>query len=246
VTALVGILLAAKGWWAPPPSATLQIQFSGLPVNQSVAADVFDVDAFDTTAATVASLHAKGRRVVCYIDAGTWENWRPDASQYPAVVKGKSNGWPGEKWLDIRRLDILGPILRARMDMCVAKGFDGVEFDNVDGYANKTGFKLKGSDQLAFNRWLAAEARARGLGVGLKNDLDQIPQLVSSFDFAIDEQCFQYSECDRLAPFTDAGKAVFEIEYKLATTRFCTQSLALGLTSLRKHLSLDAWRQACS
>ena len=39
------------------------------------------------------------------------------------------------------------------------------------------------------------------MSVGLKNDLDQVPELVADFDFAVNEQCFQYEECDRLAPF---------------------------------------------
>jgi hypothetical protein len=235
----------ASTWWAPSPGATFQLQFSALPVDQSVAADVYDIDLFDNSAAVVASLHAAGRHVVCYVDAGTRENWRPDAKQFPKSVLGKGNGWPGEKWLDIRRLDVLGPILGARLDLCAAKGFDAVEFDNVDGYANKSGFKLTGTHQLAFNQWLANEAHARGLAAGLKNDLDQVATLVFSFDFAINEQCFQYGECDLLSPFVAAGKPVFEIEYKLATTRFCAQAVALRFTAMRKHLSLDAWRQAC-
>jgi hypothetical protein len=249
LAALLSLSLAgsapASTWWTPPPGSTFQLQFTSLPVDQSVPADVYDIDLFDNSAAVVASLHAAGRHVVCYVDAGTWENWRPDAAQFPKSVLGKKNGWPGEKWLDIRRLDVLGPILGARLDLCAAKGFDAVEFDNVDGYANKSGFKLTGANQLTFNQWLANEAHARGLAAGLKNDLDQVSKLVSSFDFAINEQCFQYDECDLLAPFVAAGKPVFEIEYKLSTTRFCTQAVALGLTAMRKRLSLDAWRQAC-
>jgi hypothetical protein len=236
----------ASGWWAPPPGSTFQLQFSGLPVDQSVPASVYDLDAFDTDASTVAALQGAGKHVVCYIDAGTWEKWRPDASQYPKKVLGRKNGWPGEKWVDIRRLDVLGPILDARLDMCAAKGFDAVEFDNVDGYTNKTGFTLTYADQLAFNRWLAGEAHARGLGVGLKNDLDQVPDLVGDFDFSIDEQCAQYSECDALSPFVTAGKPVFEIEYKLQLAQFCPQAQALGFAAMRKHLSLDAWRDPCS
>jgi len=241
---LIGGSAGAAGWWAPPPGSTLQIQFSGLPVDESVPASVYDLDAFDTDAATVSSLHAAGKHVVCYVDAGTWEKWRPDADVYPKKVRGKSNGWPGEKWLDIRRLDVLGPILSARLDQCVSKGFDAVEFDNVDGYANKTGFKLTAGDQLTFNRRLASAAHAHGLGVGLKNDLDQIPDLVSDFDFAIDEQCAQYDECDALTPFVTAGKPVFEVEYKLATAKFCPRAAALGFAAMRKHLALDAWARA--
>jgi len=241
----VGGSAGAAGWWSPPIRSTLQIQFSGLPVDRTVPASVYDLDAFDTGAATLSSLHAAGRHVVCYVDAGTWEKWRPDAARYAKTVRGKSNGWPGEKWLDIRRLDVLGPIVGARVDLCAAKGFDAVEFDNVDGYANKTGFKLTAADQLAFDTWLAHAAHARGLGVGLKNDLDQIPDLASSFDFAIDEECAQYKECDALTPFVSAGKPVFEIEYKLARSAFCPRAAALGFAAMRKHLSLDAWREAC-
>jgi hypothetical protein len=241
---LAGGTAGAAGWWKPPLGSTLQVQFGG-DVDQSVQASVYDLDAFDTDAAAVSSLHAAGRHVVCYVDAGTWEKWRPDAGLYPKEVKGKANGWPGERWLDVRRLAVLGPILDARLDLCAAKGFDAVELDNVDGYANRTGFELTAADQLAFDTWLADAAHARGLGVGLKNDLDQVPQLVSSFDFSLDEQCAQYKECDALSPFVAAGKPVFEIEYKLKTSRFCAQAAALGFSAMRKHLSLDGWRQPC-
>ena len=47
-----------------------------------------------------------------------------------------------------------------RLDLAAAKGCDAVDPDNVDGYANPTGFDLTGDDQLAFNRWLA-EGRSR-------------------------------------------------------------------------------------
>ena len=236
---------AVSPWWQPPLDSTLQIQFSGLPVDQSVDASVYDLDAFDTDASTVAALQATGKHVLCYVDAGTWENWRPDAAQYPKSVRGRKNGWHGEKWLDIRRFDVVAPIIDARLDLCVAKGFDGVEFDNVDGYSNRTGFNLSAADQLLFDGWLATAAHARGLAAGLKNDLDQVPDLVGLFDFAIDEQCAQYRECDLLTPFVAAGKPVFEIEYNLPTSRFCPQAAELGFAAMRKHLSLDAYREAC-
>jgi hypothetical protein len=211
----------------------------------TIPADIFDVDMFDTTAETVDLLHAGGRKAICYVDAGTSEDWRPDAAAIPDAVKGKSNGWPGEQWLDIRRIDILGPILEARMDLCKAKGFDAIDPDNIDGYTNDTGFPLTYDDQLRFNSWIAAAAHAHGLAVGLKNDLDQISDLVASFDFAVDEQCFQYKECDAVRPFIQAGKPVFEIEYKLETERFCDRANALNFNSLKKNLSLDAVRAAC-
>jgi hypothetical protein len=109
---------AATPSWVPSPSDTWQYQLQGT-IDRTVDADVFDVDAFDVTKATVAALHAKGRHVVCYVDAGSWEPYRPDKDKYPKSVIGKAvEGWPGERWLDIRRLDILGPILDARIARC--------------------------------------------------------------------------------------------------------------------------------
>ncbi len=86
---------------------------------------------------------------MCYLSAGTYENWRPDAAAFSKQIIGKADeGWTGENWLDIRRIDLLAPILQARLDLCKAKGFDAVEPDNVDGYQNETGFPLTAADQL--------------------------------------------------------------------------------------------------
>jgi hypothetical protein len=222
-----------------------QWQLTGT-IDQTVNAQMFDVDLFDTPAQTVASLHAAGRRVVCYVSAGTFENWRPDASLFPAAVKGSSvSGFPDEQWLDVRQWSVLQPILEARMDLCTSKGFDGIELDNVDGYENHSGFPLTAADQLTFNRALASSAHARNLSAALKNDIDQVADLVGQFDWALNEQCFEYDECDALQPFLEANKAVFNVEYNLATSSFCPKADALGFSSMRKHLSLDAYRVPC-
>jgi regulation of enolase protein 1 (concanavalin A-like superfamily) len=235
---------SSGGIWTPAVVTPWQWQLTGT-IDQSVNASMYDIDLFDTPATVVASLHAKGRKAVCYMSAGTWEDWRPDASAFPASVLGSGNGWPGEKWLDIRRLDVLGPIMGARMDLCKQKGFDGIEPDNIDGYSNNSGFPLTGQDQITYNKWLAAAAHARGLSIGLKNDLEQVSQLVTTFDWAINEQCFEYNECNLLAPFTQAGKAVFVVEYALSTTQFCDKAVALKFNALKKTLNLDASRTAC-
>ena len=95
--------------------------------------------------------------MICYIDVGTAENWRADYSSFPASVLGNSNGWPGEKWLDIRQLSVLEPIITARFAMCKTKGFDAVEPDNVDGYENDSGFPLSARQQLTYDEWVAGE-----------------------------------------------------------------------------------------
>lgn len=239
----VGPADAASAVWVPRPGTTWQWQLSGK-VDQTVPAAVYDIDLFDNAASVVASLHAKGRKVICYMSAGSWEDWRPDAAAFPAAVLGRDNGWPGERWLDIRRLDVLAPIMAARLDLCRSKGFDAVEPDNVDGYANASGFPLTSDDQLRFNRWFADAAHARGLSVGLKNDVDQVPALVGAFDFAVNEECAKYKECATLTPFIDAGKAVFHVEYG-SRTAFCPQTRALGFSSIVKRLSLGSYRVVC-
>ncbi len=236
---------SGSGRWMPEPGTTWQWQLTGA-IDTTVDAEMFNIDLFDASSSVVAQLHGKGTAVVCYLSAGSWENWRPDADDFPQSVLGSSNGWPGEKWLDIRKIDVVGPIMEARFDLCKAKGFDAIEVDNIDGYTNNTGFPLKAADQLAYNRFLADAAHARGLSIGLKNDLEQVNQLVSLYDFAINEQCAQYDECDMLTPFIAANKAVFHVEYSLDTGQFCDEATALGFSSMKKKLSLNAWRQYCT
>jgi len=178
------------GCWAPDLVTSWQWQLQDA-INTSVDVQMYDVDGFEVSRATVQELRDAGRAVVCYISAGSYENFRPDARDFPDSVKGASNGWPGERWLDIRKLRILRPIMRARMDMCEAKGFDAIEFDLVDGYQNHTGFPLTGADQLRYDIFLANEAHKRGMSAVLKNDLGQVRDLLSYFDVALDEQCFQ-------------------------------------------------------
>ena len=231
--------------WQPRPGTTWQWQLSGA-IDTSVDAEMFDVDLFETPSSVITELHRRGRVVVCYMSAGAWEEFRPDADDFPDSVLGRTNGWAGERWLDIRRLDVLGPIMEARMDLCRDRGFDGIEVDNIDGYANSTGFPLSAQDQLAFNRFLAEAAHARGLSIGLKNDLDQVEELEPDFDWALNEECAFYDECELLVPFIDAGKAVFHVEYELDVSEFCPLTAGLGFSSLQKRWDLDAWRRTCS
>ena len=72
------------------------------------------------------------------------------------------------------------------------------------------------------------------LAVGLKNDLGQVPDLIGSFDFAINEECVTYDECGRLRPFVRAGKPVFHVEYANSPSAFCATTERLGLNSIKK------------
>jgi hypothetical protein len=206
-------MAAMATWWKPAITDTWQWQLSGK-INTAYNVKIYDVDLFDAPEAVIDNLRAKGRRVICYFSAGSSENWRPDFKQFTAGDMGKPlSGWAGERWLDVRSANVRRIMLQ-RLDRAVARKCDGVEPDNVDGFSNKNGLGLGPGDQLSYNQFLATEAHRRGLAVGLKNDVGQIPALVSSFDFAVNEQCNEYDECDKLRPFTSAGKPIFNAEYQ--------------------------------
>jgi len=244
VLALLGWLLSVgPAWaWLPKQDERFDVQFV-TPFNLVRGVDVVELDLFESTADQLEALKARGARTVCYINAGIWENWRADARDYPPTALGRNySGWPNARWLDIRALDQLKPILRKRLELCRSKGFDGVDFGNVDGYANRTGFALDAKAQLAFNRWLAAEARERKLAVGLKNSLELVPDLVDAFDFAIAESCFSQGRCEALLPFRKAGKAVYVIEYtnqRRKMERHCAEAKDLGFQLIFKTKSLN-------
>lgn len=237
--------MACSGCWRPPPRLTWQLQLSGR-LDLRPRAAMYEIDMFDDTAAQVASLHRLRRKVICYVDAGSWEKWRPDANRYPKSVLGRPlQGWPGERWLDIRKISTLSPIIAARVDACADKGFDGIDFDNVAGYQNPTGFSLTAQDQLRFNTFLADLAHSNGLSVLLKNDPDQIRVLQPYYDGTVVEQCFQYQECGKFRPFVAAGKPVFEVEYSLPKSKFCPAAKRLRFNAMRKRLNLGPWLSRC-
>lgn len=248
INANSGQAKAANTRWNPSVGDSIQIQYAGtLDLNKKV--DIYNLDMEDTTIAQVTALHAKGRKVMCYINAGAWEEWRSDADDFPPEVLGNDyDGWPGEKWLDIRRIDLLAPILRARLDLCKSKGFDGVDPDNVAGFMENTGFPLTALDQLIFNKWLAGEAHARGLSIGLKNDTEQQASLLNFFDWGLTEDCFVQGWCADSVPFINAGKPVFAVEYTdngINFDGFCAQVMPLGISGIYKNRNLNAYLQIC-
>ncbi|VVE45338.1 endo alpha-1,4 polygalactosaminidase [Pandoraea capi] len=200
--------------WTPHVSDTWQWQLRGK-IDTSYDVKIYDVDLFDVDPSTIDALKRAGRKVVCYFSAGSSEDWRPDFPQFKAAEMGKRlHEWKGERWLDIRSENVRR-IVKQRLDRAAAKGCDGVEPDNVDGYANDTGFSLTARDQLDFNTFIANEAHWRELAVGLKNDVGQLAALEPWFDFAVNEECNGHKECEGYAVFTAKNKPVLNAEYWL-------------------------------
>jgi hypothetical protein len=196
--------------WVPPVGTTWQWQLSGR-IDTSYDVAMYDIDLSETPDATLAALG--DRTVICYFSAGSVEDFRDDIGFIDDVAIGaKLDGWPDERWLDVSHPDAF-ELARRRLDLAVERGCDGVEPDNVDAYVNGSGFPLSAAEQLQFNRFLADEAHSRGLSVGLKNDVDQLDDLLPWFDWALNEECVSYDECGRYRGFRDADKAVFHTEY---------------------------------
>jgi len=227
---------------------TWQWQLQG-EIDTSHDADVYDIDLFDAPEGTIDRLHGNGRVVICYFSTA-YEDWRADADNWSTPTLGNAlDDWDGERWVDIRNGDARAVSI-ARLDLAAARGCDGVEPDNVTAYLDDSGFDLTKADQLEFNRLLAGAAHDRGLLIGLKNGIEQIPDLVEVFDFAVNEQCVEYDECDAYRPFVEAGKPVFGAEYSEDAVhdpkQACSTARNAGISALILPVELDgSFRIAC-
>jgi len=207
---------------------------------------VYDIDGANATAKDVAAIHAAGAIAVCYVDVGTLEEGRPDYSAFPASVIGPAvQGWPGENWLLVTAANqsTLLPLMKARfVDWCQAKGFDAIEPDNLDAWTNIT--NVTETDNVAYDLAIGQLAHALPLSIGLKNvmtDLDpsEYASFLALFDWALNEQCYEYSECSAYTAagsFLPAGKAVFDVEYNVAPS--CTQADAAHMNAQETDLAL--------
>jgi len=240
--------------WKPPhPMPSFDIQLNdprGLSDIPNVA--VLELD-HDTSPTLLSSVRARGTKLICYINAGAWESYRSDARSFPKAVLGKAyDGYPDERWLDIRRIDLLAPIMRARMDQCKKKGFVAIDPDNVNGYENRTGFPLTQANQLAYNRWLMNEAHARGLSIVLKNTPALAAQLAKDgYDMALTESCVSDAFCSYFTPFTATKRPVVDLEYideGMTIKTACPTLRKLGFYGLVKtsSSSIGKARQACN
>jgi hypothetical protein len=125
-------------------------------------------------------------------------------------------GWPDEYLLDIGSdATREGNLARvwATLQLCADKGFDAVEFDNLDSYT-RSGGALDLSDALAFARLLVEAADEFGLPAGQKNtaELGTRGRDRAGFTFAVTEECHRWNECAAFTAVYGADQ-VIGIEY---------------------------------
>jgi hypothetical protein len=211
-------------WYKPSKNISWHWQLNG-DLKLKKDAKLYIVDLFDTKESQIRDLKKSGKRVIAYFSAGSYEKWRDDASKFNKETLGKKMDDWDERWLDIRKKS-LKSIMINRIKLAKEKGFDGIEADNVDGYSNHTGFNLTYKDQINYNIFLANTAHKYGLSIALKNDLEQIKDLVNYFDFHINEQCHVYDECEMTYPFLKANKPVLNAEYnKKLKNKICKDKI---------------------
>jgi hypothetical protein len=237
--------------WQPKVGTPYQMILTGvIPDNtdtiQPSTVPIFDVDLFYTNSSAISTLHAQGKKVICYFSAGSSEDWRPDYMDFPTADKGPClNGWAGERWLNVRSTGVFS-VMQRRIDLAAQKGCDAIDPDNVDGYSNGNSFSLSQSDSIAYVRKLANYAHSLGLSVGLKNAQEILPSVADVVQFAVNEECALSSgDCEPYTQLTDAGKPVFHVEYASSYTikdgkAIISSDSAMGLDSdsLKRKLCL--------
>ena len=271
-------IAAASRWWQPGPSGLRWQWELGHALNVTNARDmgtnarltnhtralpptVFDIDGIDNSAATVAALHRRGDRVICYVEVGSAGNYysaRSEgiASSYYAqfrsarVLGQKVNKYP-ERFLNIKSRATISIVESMIRSQCAAKGFDAVETDLDETYAGTegtSGFRLSQAVEVSYMETLATFMHGLGLGWIAKNPDDtgdNYATLIAPFaDGVLTEQCNQYRTCAALSQFI-GKKAVLDAEYDLPTSSFCASDLVQDISGVRFTRSLDGTRHPC-
>jgi len=266
----------ATGWWAPQLgnrpwqwelTYPLNLKNAGemgtadkLPNGKLAPAPViYDIDGIINPAATIASLHAMGKHVVCYVEVGAVGNYYSAADEgipttyyqqlVAAAVTGAAvSGWP-ERYLDIRSPATVSIIESMIHDQCAAKGFDAVETDIDESYNSANGFGLTQADEVQYMTTLAGYMHGLGLGWWIKNPDDTGDNYATTMeplaDAVLTEQCNQYASCGLLSAYL-GHKAVFNAEYKLTPKAFCASDSALGINGAQFNLNLTGIRHPCA
>jgi len=249
---------AQASYWIPPKDIAWQLQWTNAPITSPVLNAIqmaiiplytTDPNKPDAPKNQITDLHAQKIKAVCSLPAGVVNIVNdPDRSGFTQRMWGKgASYWQDQRWLDVRNTGVR-KLIEARIVYAISLGCDAIEVQWVDGYIQDTGLPIMYGDQLAFNRWLATTAHQHGIAIGLRNDFDQIADLEDWFDFAVADNCMGTAECALLAPFTDSGKPVFNVEYTSTSgeIHICNASAYYGFNTIIKTYGIDASWQKCN
>jgi len=237
----IGDADAASAWSPPPANATFDYQI-GEPYTPPAGVTVVSRD-HDAAA-------APGIYNICYVnafqaqpDAESW--WK---TNHPDLLLRDKNGklvidadW-GEILLDYStaaKRAALTAVVGSWIDQCARKGFKGLEPDNLDAYTRSKGL-LTEAQAIAYAGSLAAYAHGKGLAIGQKNtaELSTANARRIGFDFAVAEECADYTECqDYTATY---GANVIVIEYSRSGYNKACRSHGSTLSVVQRDVDVTA------
>ncbi len=219
--------------WVPTQGARWLARLDGA-VNIEEPAEFFYLDAQQQPADDLTSLHAQGRRYLCYLSAGTVESFRDDADLFPDHAVGNVvPEFPNERWLDVRDAEVRA-LMAKRIAALAEAGCDGVAPASLTGYETDSGFDLTPRDTLDYAQFVADAAHAAGMSVGLTGPSALTLELWRSFDFGLAIGCVVSSMCREYAALTAANKPVLHVELGDEDTalQLCKSAQALGFDAI--------------
>lgn len=219
----------------------------------------YDIDGFDVSAAYVAAAKARGDKVICYLSIGTAENFRPDYAQFAAIAGVLGNSYPGfsdERFLNVRNYTAFISIMDARLRMCRDKGFDYVEFDNMDTFgesAGVLGFSITQADMVAYVTELVNRTRGYGMQALQKNTPTLAATLQPIFGGIVMEGCVRENFCNSASVYVNAGKPALNAEYpseysppsSFNQANVCAASATARVTTIITVVDLDRASTRC-
>jgi hypothetical protein len=224
---------------------------------------IYDIDAIENPASTVAALHALGDHVVCYVEVGTAGNYYTAAQEGVATtyyaqlsashdLGSKLSGY-SENFININASSAVSIIESMINQQCAQKGFDAVETDLDETFGNNegsTGFTITQANEETFLTTLANYMHSVNLGWIAKNlDDTGVASFVSDMaplsQGIISEQCNQYGTCSLLAPYKSEGKWIGNAEYSESQSQFCTQDNAANMNGVKFNVNLSGGRAPC-
>ena len=224
---------------------------------------LYDIDAIENPASTVATLHQMGDHAICYIEVGSAGNYYTAAQEgitttYYAQLKAagdlgsKLKGYP-EYFININASSAVSIIESMIGQQCAAKGFDGVETDLDETFGSnegKTGFTITVANEESYLTTLAGYMHGLGLAWIAKNlDDTENASFVDAMEplaqGTISEQCNQYKTCSYLSPFEADHKWIGNAEYSDALAKFCPADNTADMNGILFNVNLDGGRQPC-
>lgn len=98
------------------------------PLEKDASGDAIILDPTTTSESQIDDLKSKGKAVICYMSAGTLENYRKDKSEFSDSKAKKYKGFGGsETWLDVTKWQELKGPMADRIALAASKGCMGME-----------------------------------------------------------------------------------------------------------------------